>query len=216
MPKIKQLLFKIKGVAHKININCTSKGVFTANIPREVSDALGVEDQYRCSKLETLEETIIKAFERYKNAQTSQTLHISIRYGASMKFRSDENGVYVVGNEFAISASWHEINNIMGFDFEVLICENVDGHESWHQARYGYEDVFDRPKEGEEKAWHKYGARHLSDKCKVIPYSENAVKNLEKIHEVIRKSSLKLHELINSDVSVLTEALNTGVKLIGE
>jgi hypothetical protein len=55
MSKITDFKFAIKGVDYKVNVNCTSSGLFTANIPKEVALALNIQEKLSFPTLNELD-----------------------------------------------------------------------------------------------------------------------------------------------------------------
>jgi len=103
MPKIKTLKFEINKEPYSININCTSTGEFRANIPQVVCKALRLTPKLDSNTLDGIEKSINDAIKRYKESETTQSLHILIKYQSNGFYSYKKDGLpFITGhrNEF--------------------------------------------------------------------------------------------------------------------
>lgn len=217
MAKIKTLRFEIKKEMFSININCTTKGLFTANLPLEIYQPLNLEGRLVEDTLELLESNIYKAFNKYKNAATKEELSIFIKYGSGGDFAKKENGDLLSGNyenKYPLRADWGRIENLLGFDFKVTIKETIDGNVNWYNTRLGYKEEFKGGAKGERKTYHKHTHVSDSDKYKAIPFNENYLSTLKLISEKIRNASEILYNFISQDEKVIENILSSKKALL--
>lgn len=215
MAKIKDLKFEIKGEQHTVHVNCTSDGVFTANIPKFVASALHLNDKLTAPTLKDLERIFFNAINKYKTAETTQEMYILIRYGACGIYKRKENGDYLFGdhsNNYNMRNHFDELDSL-GFEFKVVIKETIDGKASWFNARLGKDFAHFDEKQKDPNKYHKDGTCYYADKYKAIPFSEKAVETLTIGRERIRQISEMLFNFINQDEKLIEQKL-TNQKLL--
>jgi hypothetical protein len=210
MAKIKDLKFEIKGEPHSVHVNCTSDGVFTANIPQFVASALHLNNKLTAPTLKDLERIFFDAINRYKTAETTQELYIFIRYGACGIYKRKENGDYLFGdngNNYNMRNHFDSCDSL-GFEFKVVIKETIDGKVNWFNARQGKDYAhFEEDKQKDPNKYHKDGTCYSVDKYKAIPFSEKAVETLTIGRERIRQISEMLFNFIEQDEKKIIETL---------
>jgi hypothetical protein len=217
MAKIKTLKLELKEKEYKINVNCTSAGVFTANIPREISEALGINSRVELSTLGELEREIYDVFHKYKTSTTTEELFLAIKYGALGTFNKKSDGYPLYGRDkkdkFGVDGSFMKNDNILVFEYRVLLKLTVDGKVSWYNTNYGYEGM--HPKEGEEKQYRKRSVTWSVDNYVLVSYSEEAKATLVEIEEVIRQASETLFNFVSLDEDKVQAFLESGnIKLL--
>jgi hypothetical protein len=215
MAKIKDLKFEIKGEQHIVHVNCTSDGVFTANIPQFVASALHLNNKLTAPTLKDLERIFYDAINKYKTAETSQELYIFIRYGSSGKYKQKENGDYLFGdngNNYNMRNHFNDLD-ALGFEFKVIIKETIDGKINWFNARQGKDYAHFQEEQQNPDKYHKDGTCYSVDKYKAIPFSEKAVETLTVGRERIRLISEMLFKFIEQDEKTIEQKL-TNQKLL--
>lgn len=217
MAKIKELKFSIKDREYKVNVNCTSQGLFTAYLPREVCDALDLRSKLEFKSLSELQKEFFDAIHRYREAETHQDLFILIRYGSTGDFNEDSEGNNLHNQgyrgKYNVDISFGTGKNVLSFDYKICIRESVDGIENWYDARYGKKSVFDSP-DDEPDAFHKGTQTHSLDEYKKIPYSEESLETLNAILEKIRAASEILYNFIEQDEKSIEQMLTGQTKLL--
>lgn len=216
MAKIKDLKFEIKGEKFSVNVNCTSTGLFTANIPRFIADALHLSERLSASSLKELEKIFFDAINRYKTSETKEELFLAIKYGANGRYNRKSDGYPLFGQhgtKYYINMSFGEID-VLGFEFEVAIKETIDGKASWFEAKLGKDFSHIQEKQhSEPDKYHKNGKLYNLDKWKMIPFSEKALETLKIAEEKIRQASETLFNFIEQDEKVIEQKL-TSQKLL--
>ncbi|WP_299576630.1 hypothetical protein [uncultured Sunxiuqinia sp.] len=204
MAKIKSEKYQIGEKEINVNFNCNSRGVFSCNLHTTLQEELGLKGRLEFPSLKELEETIDKAVLEYKNSKTSHELIIGIKYGASGQFSRNEKGETFpeflgAWSKYSISASFREINSIIGFDFRVLIKENRDGRIKYFEANR----VSDSPQRVRMNRvvgdFVSNAAAYLQDNEKLIKYTEAAFNNLIAINKQLQRASEFLLKLAASE-----------------
>lgn len=219
MAKISEIKFELKGVHYKVNVNCTSGGQFNANIPDEIAEALRIDKKITANTLNEILATFNKSLKLYKEAKTSQTLHILIAYQASGAYIERKDGghlFYYDDKKYTIRTSFNEIENALGLDFKVAICEVIDGKEKWFEAKLGkdhshiQESQFFQP-----DVYHKTTNIYQNrlERFKIIPFSQTALDTLNSTQEKFRAISEMLFNFINQDEQQILSTL-TNNKLL--
>jgi len=205
MPKVSEINITIKDTSYKIPVNCNSDGLFSANIPQEVAEALRIDEKVKANTLSDLTADIDEKLNKYKEANTQETLHILISYHARGRYKEKKDGSVLfsdVNNVHSISISFSEIINAMGFDFMVAIKQVIDGKEKFFEAKLGSEFMGNaRIQCAEPNIYHKYTSisNHRMQRYKIIPFSEVALKTLQNGEEKIREASEMLYKFISQD-----------------
>lgn len=212
MAKIKTIKLEVKDQQFNINVNCSSAGVFTANIPRTISDTLGIKSRLELSTLGELEKEIYEAFHRYRDSTTTEELYIFIKYGAKGKFNQKADGYPLFGRDlqdkFAVDGSFVRHDNLLAFDYKVCMKRTVDGNVSWYETNFGYKGF--QAEEGEQKQYRKSTTMWSVDSYVKIPYSQESIDTLDKIHEAIRVASETLFNFVSLEETDLQAFLETG------
>lgn len=195
MAKISTIKFDLKGVPYIINVNCNKHGQFSANIPKEVVEALRLDDSCIVSKtLSELEEVFQNHLKTYKSIQTKEELFIIVAYqargaynrkkdGGSLFFYNDEN--------YRINISFDDISNAIGLDFKVAIKETIDGKEKWFETEKCEDNTYKKTRNGIYNSLIRRG--------KTIPFNQQALDTLEATQEKFRQLSEMLFNFIKKD-----------------
>ena len=212
MAKVKELKFNISGIDYVVNINCNSIGLFSANLPEPVYKSLGLNKSITAQTLTILENDFKSAIDRYKNAETKQELLILIKYGASGSFsyKKDKSLGVLFGDcsKYNIHSSFNQFNDIISFDFLVVIKETVDTKESFYKAKLGSNFAYFQDESKEPDKWHKQERVHRLDYYKQIPFTEIAYNSLLNARGKLRDLSEMLFNFIEQDEQDILLALN--------
>lgn len=212
MAKVTDFKFQINGEDFKVNVNCTSSGEFTANIPEVVASALGIDDRFVKKTLEELRTEFFQALKKYKEAETKQELFIWIKYASSGNLNRYSDGSPLFGgyqHKYELQMnSWNYIDAV-GLSFKVMIKETVDAVESWYNTRQGKEYLNCNPEQqsNPEKYYKENQKTSLDKHWKAIPYSEPALQTLLSAREGLRKISELLFNFIEQDEKMIEQTL---------
>lgn len=215
MAKIKEHKFSIAGINYRVNINCTSKGEFSAKIPDDICKPLKLRSRLSGSTLTDVEKQLNEAIDRYKNAETTETVHIAIRYAARDAYSKKANGEPLYdsyNNPFllALGFSFSDISAI-AFDFEVCICETVDGETRWFHSEKGSDvsHIFRNENHDDDKFYRRSQFVGIQYWTK-IQYTEKSHETLIQGREAIRKISEILFNFANQEPDQINAALSAG------
>lgn len=193
MAKVKELNFEIKGTKHKINVNCTSAGIFTANLPQEVADALRMDHRLTSKTLAELEQCLNSSVMDYLKAQTVCELYIIVAYQARGCYNEKKDGgalFYHDDPKYRIESSFNHIDNAIGIDYRVVVKETIDGNPRWFGTHY----INGKYEKSNSQLSHNFLSRG-----KAIPFNEAALNTLEMAQEKFRELSEMLFNFINQD-----------------
>lgn len=203
MPKVSELKYEIAGVSYKTNINCNSSGIFSANLPSEVSEALRIQKQLSNQSLNTLEKLFHEHLSNYKKASTTQELFIIIGYQARGRYADKKDGGVLfshLDSNYKIDISFSEITNAIGLDFEVCIKETIDNKAKWFIA--------DKDEDGNYvKEYGRTVSNSFLRRGKIIPFNQNALNTLNKVQEKFRSLSEVLFDFIKQDETLILNQL---------
>ncbi len=206
MAKIKCLKYEFDGRIIEVNINCSSSGMFTANLNREIQDKLGLGGRITSSNLNELQDTIKDAFIAYKDAKTSYKLMIAISFGAcgelTKRASGEENEKFFQQrhNPYKLNMPFSSVRSAIGLDYRVVVEENRDGRINYYRAMPKSEDVFKYLSDVQTIGDYYIGATvHIDSIEKIIEFNESAIKKLDSIIAQFRKASEFLIDLITND-----------------
>lgn len=221
MAKVADLKFTVNNEEFKIPVNVGIDGVFKCNLPQKIYQPLKIQGALTSNTLQGLKTIFYDAFERYKNAETKQTIYIAIRYAASGKYQNKADGYpFITGynNKYNLEFSHHDRLSAVALEFEIVLKEDIDGAVTYYTAKQGkqYEcngHFYKEQNENTEK-WFKNNQFYNLDKWKLIPYDETSLSTLLKARENMRALSEMLHRFIEQDEQQMIETLSNGKLLL--
>ena len=218
MAKISTLKFEINGEQLTANVNVNSGGEFSVRIPNNVANALGLQSELRAKTLSEITSTFYGHLDRYKKASTEHELLIFVRYGSSGNYSYNKNGGVLFGGynhkyELRTGNFGSDGMDALGFDFEVVIKETIDGVPNYFVA---VDAELDNSLYGEAVIgkYRKSGTFYSKEKYKQISFSEKSLATLMNAREKIRSLSQLLFEFIEMDTLQIEQVL-ANQKLIG-
>lgn len=219
MAKVSDIKFQVKGVDYKVNVNCTSSGQFNANIPKEVAEALRIDEKITAETLHDLNEKFKNSLDKYKSLETVETVHIFVAYQARGAYSYRKDGSVLFENcdkKYNIEISFSTNDNAFGFDFFVAIKQTIDGKDKWFRAQLGKDHSPIQEKQySQPDIYHKCGSisDHRLERYKIIPFNETALNTLQFAEDKLRSVSEMLFDFINQDEEMISLAL-TNQKLL--
>lgn len=208
MAKIKTVKYFIEGKEVTINFNCSTRGIFSASVPYSIQEKLNIsKKKLEGSELSELEKIVSDAYRAYVDSKTELTLKIGVTYGAAGSYLKNSEGEYLKGMEAYrhphVIGLYSEFKSLISFDYRVIIEENRNEVTSRYQAKVIPADL-------DRDVFLKYrkvigiymddGEIHTNKQAEIIlPYSESALDNLEKIKNQLQKASEFLNNLISTD-----------------
>lgn len=204
MARIKELNFELKGNKYSVAVKCSSKGEFSCELLPEIYTTLKLPVKLTSSSLNELTVKFYDALNRYKTAGTKQELFIAICYRASGTYTVDKKRMplFTSQSPYYMDSFYAKID-VLGFGFEVVIKETVDGVVQWYRTyvpKRGNtilnpeESLKEFAAEDYVKAGLFYDKRH-----KKIPFSIEALRTLNVAQEKIRHASELLFHFIEQD-----------------
>ena len=219
MAKIKTLTFEISGTKYDIVINCDNTGRFNAKLPTEIVTALNLQPKIDGLKLYELENTITEAVERYKNANTTEELHIALNYKSSGRYNWRKNKTSIlfgdsIHSKYSLRLSGFDASSSgICFDYMVVIKETIDGNVKWYEATKGNDFATFAPQSKEPNKYHKGNTVNIRT-WKTIKFDPISLETLENATEKLRQLSETLFNFIEQDEDNITKTL-TNNKLLG-
>ncbi len=210
MAKISEIKFDIKGVQFKINVNCSSSGIFTANVPDLVCESLSIQREQRASTLNELEKKIKDAIDKYKNSETKEELYLFIKYGSHGDYNSRgsiSEGTLHNDRRFKVDGSFIRHSCLL-FDFKIRIKETIDGTVSYYSVTHGRSFRGIGEEECDPNKYYKYEKLNMVEDWVKIPYTEEAFVNLSQAKEKIRMVSEMLFNFVSKDENEISLILN--------
>ena len=206
MAKIKTKSYSVGKSNYEVIFYCSKEGTFSVKIPKELSVSIGLDEREVISKsLSETELMIEDAYSKFKNSNTEYKLKIGILFGASGKFRLNENGepnecFYKSKEGFKIESPFSNFKSMVGFDYRILIEENRDGVVQLYSTEKK-EDATTTIHDNSivinnyVKSW---GAHTTNKDEVVIDYNENTLNNIKSISMQIRNASDFLVRLLTN------------------
>ena len=206
MAKIKAKNYSVGNNNYNVSFYCSKEGTFSVKIPKELSVSIGLDEREVVSKsLSEAESMVEDAYLKFKNSNTEYKLKIGILFGASGYFRLNEDGkpnenFYKSKEGFGISSPFSNFKSIIGFDYRILIEENIDGVV----RLYSTEKKDDSTTTINDnsiiignyvKSW---GSHTINKDEVVIDYNETTLKNIKSISMQIRNASSFLAKLLTN------------------
>ncbi len=210
MAKISEIKFDIKGTQFKLNVNCNSSGVFTANVPELVCESLGIQREQNASTLSELERKIKDAIEKYKNSETTEELYIFIKYGCCGDYNSYgsiKDGTLHNDKRFKVVINFNDASCLL-FDFKIVMKEVIDGVVGYYSVIKGKNTSGANREEQDPNKYYKYEKLHMVEDWIKIPYTEEAFINLSQAKEKIRMVSEMLFNFVSKDENEISLILN--------
>lgn len=214
----------IGGNKYEIIINYNSKGIFSANVPIELSmNVAGLKNKMENSKLNELESVIYKALANYNNSFIKTRLVIGVIFGAKGDICKNDNGIinenFLGKSRFVIDWFYCSLDgSVMNFSYKILLEQNINGDKKYFatncKTKYSESSLSLVPK---YKIIDDFVAENMPmlniDKFNVIlPYKEEILESLKSIENQLRKATFFLTELLgNENVELL---LSNNVKMI--
>ena len=205
--KIDTIEIKVGDQIEKVHFNVNKEGVFSMTINHNVAELLGLEPRRTTSReLASLKKIVQDAHRAFIESSKKETVWIGIHYGAQRSFlppgvrdRKFEVGSFVKGSA-------------LRFDFEIYLkTEYASGSEQWSKAVQGKnKHRWPGDPEPEPEKWYKDGHAHNRHEAVLIPYSEDAVKTLQKAKDGIKEISRILYEVISQEPEKIVSALSSG------
>jgi hypothetical protein len=218
MAAISKLKFNIAGLDYTVNVNCNSSGQFSANLPKEVAEALRINEKLVSDNLGTLTKTFEDKLKEYKNAETKEELFILVAYHARGEYTYKKDGSILFSHmdeKHNINISFSEISNALGLDFTVAIKQTIDGKEKWFEAQLGSDFAHFQKEFNQPDIYHKQAtiSQHRFKRYKIIPFNQIALNTLTGAQEKLRTLSEMLFNFVSQDEVAMLETL-TNTKLL--
>lgn len=213
--KVSDIKFDLNGVSYKVNVNCSSSGEFTANLPENVAETLRLDKKLKSNTLASLVKDFNDKIEAYKKAETSVELYILIAYQARGKYTYRKDGSVLfshLNKKYYIENSFDTVNNAVGIDFTVAIKEIIDTKVKWFKAKLGKDfSHICREEQSQPDVYHKEGeiSEFRIDRYKIIPFSETALNTLQAAEDKLRDLSEMLFNFIEQDEVKILETLSS-------
>ena len=214
----------VGGNKYEIIINCNSKGVFSANVPIELSmNVAGLQTKMENPKLDELESVIYKALTNYNNSFIKTRLVIGVVFGAKGDICKNDDGLihekFLGKSPFVINGFYCSLDgSVMNFFYKILLEEDINGSKKYfstnRKIKYSESSLSLVPK---YKIIDDFVAENMpiSDVGKynvILPYKEEILESLKGIENQLRKAAFLLTELLgNEKVELL---LSNNVKMI--
>lgn len=209
MAKIKTVKFDFEGKEYPVNLNCSTNGVFSCNLPCKMQNNLGLSGRLEYSSLKELEDTLSKAFQLYIESVTTYDLMIHIRFKASGKFMECEDGSVdkrffpIAHSPLAFLRYQYDIGNTLAFDYRILARKNCDGRLYFYGVKHESEIYgMSRYSGWDNNIVNGYipgGEVSICSDSILIPYSEKSIKSLQSIENQLQKASMFLLDLVTAD-----------------
>jgi len=214
MAKVSEIKFDLKGQSLKINVNCTSGGQFNAKIPKDIAEALRIDERITANTLLELTDNFNEKLKKYKNIQTTEELFILVAYQARGRYtyRKDGSALFGWNNSiYKIDISFSEIDNALGLDFFVAIKQTIDGKDKWFKAKLGSEFSHICKEYNYPTAYHKHMpiTSYRLERFKIIPFNQKALDTLNSAQERFRELSEMLFNFISQDEEKILLTLTT-------
>lgn len=213
MAKITDIKFNLNNKDYIIPVNVNSKGEFKTELPREIATALKIQSQINSSQLNDVLTVFYSALDKYKKAQTIQQLFIAISYGSSGQYNRNAGGGALHNSnnsKYQIRQQFGGLDCI-GFEFDVIILESVDGIGTYYTTRKGDPtSIFQDRKNEDPERYYKNREAYNMDKYKLIPFNEIHLSTLMNAQENLRKLSEMLFNFIEQDEEQIKLTLQSG------
>lgn len=214
----------VGGNKYEIIINCNSKGVFSANVPIELSmNVAGLQTKMENPKLDELESVIYKALSNYNNSFIKTRLVIGVVFGAKGDICKNDDGLihekFLGKSPFVINRFYCSLDgSVMNFFYKILLEEDINGSKNYfstnRKTKYSESSLSLVPK---YKIIDDFVAENMpiSDVGKynvILPYKEEILESLKGIENQLRKATFFLTELLGNEKVELI--LSDNVKII--
>ena len=227
MAKVDEFMLTIDGVTHKYNINVGKEGVFRVKVEISLLEKLGMSrDDCESSDLNTLRSRFVSAQKDYNEACETIELMICINFRTKGSFNRRKDGGVLYGPSdsgrygFDVSFGRGRRSGVL-FDYECYWIEESTNREKPVMYRASYNAGFNTILEGDRERpkgverYSKEGVMYGAPEGVSIPYTVEAMDNLEKITEGIRGMSEMLFDFITQDKSVVEGMLNGSGLMLG-
>ncbi len=216
MAKVGVIKFNYLGKDMQVNVNCNSGGIFSANIPEEVANALQIGKTLSATTMSEIQKQFDIAMYTFKNATRTEHLMLLIAYKAAGEYTyvADRSRVMFGGynHKYGIEMSYWNHISAVGFEFDIVIKECVNAKVKYYEARKGDDIGSERHKEDHNK-WYKWQEVTVREGHKLIPFSEEALSTLQKAENTMRNLSEMLFNFIEQEPDKIEEQLKNKILL---
>lgn len=218
MAKIKTLRYTVDDQEVKIDISCSSKGVFSFSISQYWKQLLNIKSK-NYESLAEIETELNISVNEYINSKTKLKLKIGITFGASGDFLKGIKGdilpAFQDNKNHKINSYGVEFKSMIGLDYRVVIEEHRNGIVNYYQAV-----SLDKFQQSQIYPWNRVINGYVDDKLiyrlneseRLIDFSEQTLESLSAIKQQLQKASAFLGELFTSEELELI--LTSEIKLL--
>lgn len=213
MAKIKTKKYTIDGEEIKVDFSCSSSGVFSFSMRGDIMTKLGFSYIKDSSlSLSELENHIDEYVKKYLEATKKMELVIAIQFfcGGEFAKRQDRKESFLPDRSKFRDNGYMGKESKIGFNYEILIKESYNNQIIYHNT-CELEELYRiyngrNPYKGDIQidGYASTNIKNNHSDYTFIPFTKEALANVESIQEQLRKASQFIYELVSSkDIEIL-------------